>query len=362
MEEGEFMAWRYPTPRELVEALQQRGDGARAQLHEMLYTPIDRLMEAMRGRYRLQHKQETLTRNALHAAETYLRTRSVSWFASMDWPAFRAAVLLHVAKLASQPHGQPVVERTRPEQLPTSLGYDSEFFSLPYERIGDSWFGGDWFGSRESADGSLWVLVADITGHGYHAYLLASALPGVWQHCWELAPATPAELLGAMHDLLKDCLPDGVYVECTLARLHPDGEVVVAPAGGSRLLLRRGRQETPLLVKMRGAWLGLIRPSPGDQQTWTLEDGDELLLATDGLFDQLHAHTPIDVVQRLGQLARGASLFECTHTLLRQALEQAEQKDDITMVLVRRHGRVAEAAARPHEDLSSSNGTADVSV
>jgi hypothetical protein len=151
------MAWRYPTPRELVEALQQRGDGARAQLHEMLYTPIDRLMEAMRGRYRLQHKQETLTRNALHAAETYLRTRSVSWFASMDWPAFRAAVLLHVAKLASQPHGQPVVERTRPEQLPTSLGYDSEFFSLPYERIGDSWFGGDWFGSRESADGSLWI-------------------------------------------------------------------------------------------------------------------------------------------------------------------------------------------------------------
>ena len=193
----------------------------------------------------------------------------------------------------------------RPPALPRSLGYESESYSLPYERVGDSWFSGDWFGGHEAADGSLWILVADITGHGYYAYLLASTLPGVWQRCWESAPDTPAELLAAMHDLLEDCLPDGIYVECTLVRLHPDGEIVVAPAGGSRLLLRRGRQETPLLLKMRGTWLGLIRPSPDDQQTWTLEAGDELLLATDGLFDQLYEHSPIDVVQRLGRLADG---------------------------------------------------------
>ncbi|HTU20420.1 MAG TPA: PP2C family protein-serine/threonine phosphatase [Gemmataceae bacterium] len=357
------MAPRYPTPPDLVEALQQRGDGARAQLHEMLYFPIDRLMEAMRGRYRLQHEQEMLTRNALHAGETYLRTRPISTFASVSWPAFRAAVLLHIAKLASQPQAPQLVSRSRQGELPRSLCYSSEIYSLPYERVGDSWFSGDWFGGRELSDGSLWILLADITGHGYHAYLLASTLPDIWQRCWEPAPSTPAELLAAMHDLLADCLPEGVYVECTLARLYSDGEVVVAPAGGSRLLLRRGRQETPVLLKMRGPWLGLIRPSPAEQQTWTLEDGDELLLATDGLFDQLHEHTPIDVVQRLGRIAGGAGLFERVRALLQQALEHTEQKDDITMVLVRRHGRIAEAAAAgPHEDLSSPNGTADVSV
>lgn len=357
------MALGYPTPRELVEGLQQRGDGARAQLHELLYVPIDRLMEAMRGRYRLPHKQDTLTRNALHAAETYLRTHPVSFFASMDWPAFRAAILLHIAKLASQPQRQQMVAQSRPGSLPSSLCYHSEIYSLPYERIGDSWFSGDWLGGRQASDGSLWILVADITGHGYYAYLLASTLPSVWQRCWESAPATPAELLAAMHDLLEDCLPDGVYVECTLVRLNPDGEIVVASAGGSRLVLRRGHEETPVLLKMRGAWLGLLRPSLGDQQTWTLADGDELLLATDGLFDQLHEHRPVDVVQQLGRLASGASLFECVHSLLQQALEHTEQQDDITMVLVRRHGRVAEAAAaRPHEDLPSPNGSTDVSV
>ncbi|HMF10951.1 MAG TPA: SpoIIE family protein phosphatase, partial [Gemmataceae bacterium] len=279
------MALHYSTPQELIEALQQRGDGAREQLQEFLRGPLARLMEELRSRHRLRPNEEMLTRHALHAAETYLRTRPMQAFASMSWSAFRAAVLLHLAKLAAQPYGQRSGATTTPGPLPWSPGYHSETFFQPHEQVGDYWFGGDWFGGWESADGSLWILVADVTGHGYYAYLLASTLPGVWRTCWESAPAAPAELLASMHDLLADCLPEGVYVECTLVRLHPEGAVIVAPAGGSRLLLRRGRQNKPIYVKLRGAWLGLARPSCGDQRTWTLQEGDELLLATDGLFD-----------------------------------------------------------------------------
>jgi serine phosphatase RsbU (regulator of sigma subunit) len=356
------MALRYPTPRELVEALQLRGEGAREQLHQMLRAPLERLMEELRVRYRLRHSSETLTRHALHAAETYLRTRAVQMFASLTWAAFRAGVLLHFAKLTAQPYGHRAESIIEPGMLPRSLRYDSETFFQPHEQIGDYWFGGDWFGGMEAADGSLWVLVADITGHGYYAYLLASTLPGVWQTCWEMDPTTPAELLGAMHDLLAECLPEGVYVECTLVRLHPEGEVVAAPAGGSRLLLRRGRQNRPTLVKLRGAWLGLARPSRGDQQTWTLEEGDELLLATDGLFDQLYEHCQGDVAEWLGRLAGEHGLFEGVRELLRQALALAPQKDDITMVLLRRC-RAAEATAPlPYVDLTSSNETPDVPV
>src|SRR5262249_24642875 len=140
--------------------------------------------------------------------------------------------------------------------------------------------------------------------------LLASTLPGVWRTCWESAPMAPAELLAAMHDLLADCLPEGVYVECTLARLHSEGEVVVVPAGGSRLLLRRGPQDKPMFVKLRGAWLVLACPSRGDQRTWTLEDGGELLLATDGLFDQLHERGSSEQPEWLGRLGGGGCLFE----------------------------------------------------
>jgi serine phosphatase RsbU (regulator of sigma subunit) len=351
------MAQRYSTPRHLVEALQQRGDGARAQLHDMLHAPLTRLMEELRSRFRLQHKSEILTRNALHAAETYIRTLPQASFATLAWPAFRAAVLLHIAKLASQPHGQSSPERMPPTALPHTLRYGSEVFFLPHERIGDFWFGGDWFGGHVSADGALWILLADITGHGYHAYLLASALPGVWQRCWETPPSAPVQLLADMHDLLEDCLPEGVYVECTLACLHSDGRIVVVPAGGSRLLLRRGNGHKTILLKLRGGWLGLIRPSVNDQQTLSLQEGGELVLATDGLFDQLHEYRPVDGID---SLIRGeGDLFERVCDLLQQALKQTTQKDDITVVRVIR--RAAPDVRR--EDLpSSDNGCSDVPV
>lgn len=140
-----------------------------------------------------------------------------------------------------------------------------------------------------------------------------------------------------MHELLKDCLPDGVYAECTLVRLDPEGSVTVAPAGGSRVLLRLGGR-SPDLHKLRGTWLGLARPSSADQRSWKLEGGDELLLGSDGAFDQLVDRLD-DLPESLGGLPRQTSLFEAARDALLRALEHVPQRDDITLVLLRRrHG------------------------
>ncbi len=241
------MPAQYATPRELVQALNQRDDAARPQLWQWVREPIVRLLDEIRARQRLSHSRERLITHALHSAETFLRARPLQDFGPMTWSGFRAAVLLHVAKQLSQPFGGQVGGPPGPTPLPESPLYHSETVSLPYERVGNHWYGGDWFAGRHAPDGSLWVIVADITGHGYYAYLLASSLPSVWQACWKtllLDDLQPADLLAAMHDLLRDCLPDGIYVECTLVRLAVDGEATIAPAGGTRVLLRRSRVAT----------------------------------------------------------------------------------------------------------------------
>jgi hypothetical protein len=63
------------------------------------------------------------------------------------------------------------------------------------------------------------------------------------------------------------------------------GDVVVAAAGGARPNLRRSSARLPELHTLSGCLLGL-ELGDRDQHAWTLDDGDELLLATDGLFDQ----------------------------------------------------------------------------
>src|SRR5262245_2143446 len=99
------MESRFVTPSALVEGLHNRRDGARARFWEWLREPVRRLMGELKARHRLEHRLERLTEHALHAAETFVRTRSGAEFATMSVAAFRAAVLLHVAKQVAQPFG-----------------------------------------------------------------------------------------------------------------------------------------------------------------------------------------------------------------------------------------------------------------
>jgi serine phosphatase RsbU (regulator of sigma subunit) len=340
------MALPFSTPETLAEALHSRADGARSQLWEWLREPVRRLMEQLRNRHRIGHSLDRLTQNALYAAETFVRTRPASEFASMSVAAFRAVVLVQLAKQVMDPFGgRRDGAVPMPDPLPESKSYICRTVYLPYEKVGGLWFGGDWYGGME-VNGTLWVMVADITGHGYCASLLAITLPAVWRACWsngKLGAARPNDVLGAMHDMLHDSLPDGVYAECTLLRLSPDGQVTVAPAGGSRLLLRRaGRREVELL-RLRGPWLGLERPSATEEQTCTLQPGDELLIASDGVFDQLieHAGSSAGLAPLVSEALGTGSLLDAVRSLLDRALRARPQKDDITLVQCRRDSREA---------------------
>jgi hypothetical protein len=330
----------YATPGDLVRALSARAPEAREQLVAFLRPSLARLMAQLGIRHGRDVDRDRLTLYALHLAETWLRTLPPDKTRFLSWAAFRGTVLMQVAKLAAQPFTTTRDLVPGPLSLPDCDTWSSRILFLPHQRDGDLAFGGDWFGGGRASDGSFWVLLADTTGHGYSAHLLACALPAVWQHCWDRAShrAEPATLLSAMHALLEDSLPEGVYVEGTLVRLEPAGAVTVAPAGGTRLLLRRPSGQLDF-IQLRGTWLGLQSPSAADQRSWQLEDGDELLLSTDGVFDQLADLGPRPA-ELLAEVHEG-TLFEAVERLLRQALELAPQKDDITMILLRRQAPAA---------------------
>jgi Stage II sporulation protein E (SpoIIE) len=341
------------TPGQLIDALQARDPAARAFLWEQIRPSLERLIDRLVAQHQLTGQRDRLVVHSLHTSETWLRTRPVGEFDRIGWPAFQAAVLIQVAKLAAHPYGRQTragnqgarqAATSGPLPLPETPLYQSQTFFLPFDRFGNTWFGGDWFGGQQASDGSLWILLADITGHGFFAYLLASTMPSIWQKCWPVAAnnhCEPADLLAAMHHLFEGCLPEGIYVEGTLVRLDRDGTVTVAPAGGTRLLLRRKGANKADLIKLRGTWLGLAPPHSEDQQTWRLEQGDELLLGTDGMFDQLADTQGRDLDALLE--AAGTGVFETVTRHLRESLRDQDQKDDITVVALRRLAPKADA-------------------
>jgi hypothetical protein len=330
----------YPKPTDLVQALHQSSSSARLQLWCQLRDPVSRLVHDLVARHGLSSPPDLLTARALHAVEIYLRTRDPLAWKDANWASFLAALLLHLAKMTLHPIGGPPPKQAEPDPLPECPDFETRAFFLPYEQVGDYPTGGDWFGGARASDGSLWVFVGDVTGHGYSAYLVASGLPDVWRTCWDgLASDScqPAALLGAIHVLLEGCLPEGVYVEATLARLRPDGQVTVAPAGGIRILSRSDGAAAALHT-LQGGWLGLAPPDSADQRTWSLSPRDELMLGSDGLFDQLLNLSSLP--ETWSDLFAGGngldSLFDAVNRVLQEALREQPQIDDITMILVRR--------------------------
>ncbi len=335
------------SPAELIEALHEREEGAGGLLGEWFHEPVVRLMTEIARRHGLRHDPEILAERALHGLATYLRACPPGEFDGMSARAFRAAVLAHVAKVALTPFGTPATDgATGPGPLPACPTYESETLYLPYERVGAQRFGGDWIGGAGAGDGSLWVFLADVTGHGYYAHLLAANLFAVWQSCWDGLPPDcdrPVELLHRLHTFLEGCLPEGVFVEACLARLAPGGQAVIASAGGTRLLLREGERGETALHTLRGRWLGLTPPDEGDQWACALATGDELLLGSDGLFDQL------GLSGRPGEVAAadlpGGSLLGGVRRAVYAALREAPQRDDISAVALRRRMRVERVEA-----------------
>ena len=336
---------RYGTPRELVEGLAAAGRrrtrpalgrGARAG------GPPDGELIA---RHHFDHDGDRLTLHALHhgrdlaahPAAARLRPPLVgrlpqrrASFRSPARPCRRSA-----AGPAGRASGRP--------RCPPVPCIKMRPFLLPYERVGGFWYGGDWYGGRTAVDGALWVIVADITGHGYHAYLLASVLPNIWDACWRKAPAGRAAGRATAGDARNaGNLPAGRRLRGMHAgAAGPDGEATVAPAGGSRLLLRRKGGPSDLL-KLRGGWLGLLPPSSADQQFMDagrrrrVAPRHRRRLRPPGRAERRPS------ADRLGRPPPPACWRTC-RDCCGKPLQLGPQKDDITLVLLRRRT----AAERP---------------
>lgn len=337
-----------PTPFELVTALRTSDGGARTVLEAWCAESIARLVATVAERLGpTSGDPAMLTRRAMRWVEMYLRARDPFVYQGLGRKTFLISLMVAAYRWLDpiDPNGREARPMSPGE--PDSDVYDVRVYTRPLERVG-----GDWWDHDFEQGGVLWIVVGDVTGHGYPAYLLAAGLPHLWRASAiaELRATTqePRELLSALGRELEMVLPDDLFVEAILGRFASTGEAVVAAAGGFHPILRRSKVDLLEFPSLSGCFLGL-ELGGRDQCAWSLDDGDELLLATDGLFDQ-----PCGAEERLGkelssrcrqQLASSRALHEAILAVLGEVLGQQPQHDDITVVTLRRCS-VASATSR----------------
>lgn len=199
--------------------------------------------------------------------------------------------------------------------------------------------GGDFYDVHERG-GRVMLLTADVSGHGASAALAGTLLKASFHEAAESC-SEPAELLAQMDRRLTRFLPRGMFA-CASATTIEGDQIATANAGLPYPLIRRASGAVEQ-VAVEGLPLALIadtEPGVHDSRSISLEPGDLLLIATDGLGETRNAdgeHYEDALEKDLAQAPEDpAALMEALIESARRHAAANAFRDDVTLVTVAR--------------------------
>jgi hypothetical protein len=203
--------------------------------------------------------------------------------------------------------------------------------------------GGDFFQIiPNQTDDSLLIVAGDVTGKGLKAGMMVALLVGAIRTAARFNPDPLAVLVELNQRLLGR---SDSQATCLALRIEADGSVTLANAGH----VAPYWNGEP--IAMEGALpLGMIENAEHSITRFKLEEGDRLVLTSDGICEAMDAEGELFGFERIHDLLRG----EPTAAQIASAAQRFGQEDDISVISivrtsVREHapaGEVLEQASR----------------
>ncbi len=199
--------------------------------------------------------------------------------------------------------------------------------------------GGDCYDYLDFSDGSLGILIADVSGHGVAAALYMAAVKGAL-HAEAQRTSDPGELLGLTNAVLAVNFDQAeMFATAFLFRVSPDGaEWSFCGAGHPPALCFRGDGSVERLDSSATA-LGLFAETKFETQRITLAPEDRLVGYTDGIIEARSSDRRMYGLERLIRVAleamHGSAAALRNHLLddLERYTDHRGMADDVTLVV-----------------------------
>jgi phosphoserine phosphatase RsbU/P len=225
-----------------------------------------------------------------------------------------------------------------PRSRPEVEGYRFYDYYQPADEVG-----GDYFGYIPLADGRLALAIGDVAGKGVSAALLMAHFCSEVRYCLATS-ATPAEAVERLNQDLSSETLNYHFVTFALCVLDPlEHRLTLVNAGHLPPLRRRGAVVEDLGGSASGLPLGCDENRHYEQVEMALEQGDTVVLYTDGISDAMNSTGQVYGSKRmLAALAKappgveevGQALLDDVRRFIRGRL----QSDDICLVCFARDG------------------------
>ena len=207
-----------------------------------------------------------------------------------------------------------------------------------YESAAQVDVGGDVYDFLELDDGRLAVVLGDVTGHGIAATADMAMAKFVFRSLAREHPA-PSEFLASANEVVVGEIALGKFITMTYVTVDRSGRVAAASAGHPppRVLRPDG---TVAVLECGGLALGIDAPQVYDEVATELQDGDAVVLYTDGVVESRSGSELYGVERLDGVLAAhaGRSAQEIAEAVVAAARTFAGDAlpDDCAVVVIRR--------------------------
>ncbi|HMK08816.1 MAG TPA: GAF domain-containing SpoIIE family protein phosphatase [Anaerolineales bacterium] len=224
-----------------------------------------------------------------------------------------------------------------PQDLPNLAGWQFASWWQPAREVS-----GDFYDFAPFRDGSLALVIGDVTDKGMPAALFMATARSVVRACIAAAYEPGLAVEQANAELAAEA-PNGMFVTLLVAQLnHNHGSVRVVNAGNNRPILYRASADKLVDLGAPGLPLGIDPGQAYQTSEELLLDGDFLLLHTDGLTDANDASQSLFGMDRLraALLQHRSTPAPDLRDRLRQAVDNfigaVPPYDDVTFLIARR--------------------------
>lgn len=231
-----------------------------------------------------------------------------------------------------------------PQRVPVLPGIEVAGLFIPAKEVGGDYY--DYVEDPHVPGRTLSLIVGDVSGKGLGAGIVA-----VMARCFLRSMITaygtesPSNLLAYLNTILSAELKPGVFMTMLMAVWDAEKKTIrYSSAGHEHLIVFRARTRAPEAIKSGGTPLGIsaARGGPTEDSELRLENGDALVLYSDGVTEAMNAASEeftlerlLETVKRLG--GRGAQdIVNGIAADVNKFSGGADQSDDITLVVVKK--------------------------
>ncbi|PJZ69322.1 serine/threonine protein phosphatase [Leptospira perolatii] len=231
-----------------------------------------------------------------------------------------------------------VMTRILPSSIPYVKGMDIGLQHLPFDSVG-----GDFYNIIKLDDQRTAVLIADVSGHGLSASVVAAVIHTIMETFDGEILSSPSKYFTALNYALYNKLA-GNFLTAFYGVLHTGSNTLVyANAGHNPPILHRKAEGTLSYLETKGKLVGVIPDLFFEELVTSFNSSDRLVLYTDGLIEHTnedrsrkYSEDLLTLAIRSGHQYDAKEIAENIIKDSRSYCMRSDFEDDVTVLIVDR--------------------------